>query len=300
MPAFVWFVLLVAAIVLAVNLLRGATVRGRVMALVDSSVAEPPGSLFIEQEESWLQKWLARAGYRSPEAASRFLAATAGSTAAGLLCLFVMKRLKVVEQMAATIELLPGLGESFVYVAYAAPYIILLICIIAPTLIVRGSRRTRVTAIEEDLALTLELLATLAEAGLAFDAALSRIQDSATAGRPLSEEFQIYQRDTLGGISRLAALRAMADRIDVVAVSIFVSALVQSEETGASLAETLRIQADELRDRRKLRALMLAQALPVKLAFPLIACFLPGIFFSTLGPVLSQLVDVVDSVVKRR
>src|SRR5437899_3158804 len=70
-------------------------------------------------------------------------------------------------------------------------------------------------------------------------------------------------------------------------------------QVGSSLAETLRTQSDDLRDRRKLRALLLAQTLPVKLVFPLMFCFLPGIFYSTLGPVLAQLVDVVDSVLKR-
>ena len=40
------------------------------------------------------------------------------------------------------------------------------------------------------------------------------------------------------------------------------------------------------------------QALPVKLVFPLIACFLPGIFLSTLGPVLYQMIQVADSVLR--
>jgi tight adherence protein C len=90
----------------------------------------------------------------------------------------------------------------------------------------------------------------------------------------------------------------MADRVNLTSVSIFVSAVIQAEQVGSSLAETLRTQSDDLRDRRKLRALVLAQALPVKLVFPLMVCFLPGIFYSTLGPVLAQLVDVADAVLK--
>jgi tight adherence protein C len=73
----------------------------------------------------------------------------------------------------------------------------------------------------------------------------------------------------------------------------------QAEQMGSSLAETLRSQSDDLRDRRKMRALLLAQALPVKLTFPLMFCFLPGIFYSTLGPVLAQLTEVVDSILRR-
>jgi len=154
--------------------------------------------------------------------------------------------------------------------------------------------------VEQDLPAALELMATLAEAGLALDSAIARISESEQHARPLAREFQIYQRDLLGGITRLEALRAFASRLDVTSVTIFVSALIQSEQVGASLAETLRSQADDLRDRRKLRALVLAQALPVKLTFPLIACFLPGIFYVILGPVLNQLVDVVDAVIRRK
>jgi tight adherence protein C len=81
-------------------------------------------------------------------------------------------------------------------------------------------------------------------------------------------------------------------------VTVFISALIQAEQTGASLADTLRRQADDLRDRRKMQALLQSQALPVKLMFPLIACFLPGIFVSTLAPVLNQMIRVADSVLR--
>ena len=156
-------------------------------------------------------------------------------------------------------------------------------------------------AIEQDLPPTLELLATLAEAGPGFDAAIGRLTDPKGAPRrPLFQEFEIYQRDVLGGINRFRALRLLAERARVTSVSIFISALIHAEDVGASVAETLRIQAVDLRDRRKLHALVLAQALPVKLTFPLIACFLPGIFFVVLGPVINQLVDVVDAVIQKR
>ena len=74
----------------------------------------------------------------------------------------------------------------------------LAILTLAPTLVVRAARRNRVEAVEQDLAPTLELLATLAEAGLSFDSGIARIQESETGKRPLTQEFQIYQRDALG------------------------------------------------------------------------------------------------------
>jgi tight adherence protein C len=81
--------------------------------------------------------------------------------------------------------------------------------------------------------------------------------------------------------------------------SIFVSALVQAEQVGAGFANVLRTQADDLRGRRRERANTLAQALPVKLVFPLVMCFLPGIFTTTLGPTFLQFVRLAESMAGR-
>ena len=229
------------------------------------------------------------------------MAATLCAVALGALAVFMAHRLKIADQMAAAVSGIPGgLGDALALVSRVGPFIFFLILVSAPTLVVRAARRKRAEQIEQDLPPALELLATLAEAGLGLDAAIARIQESEAGQRPLSREFQIYQRDTLGGIPRLEGLRRLARRVDLTSVSIFISAIIQADNVGAGLSETLRMQADDLRDRRKLGALLLAQALPVKLVFPLVVCFLPGIFFSTLGPVISQLVDVVDSVIRRR
>ena len=294
--------LILVAVMAVLRLTWGAAARRRSARLVEAAVqTETFARVSRDREERWLVKWLSRAGFRDPSAPAIFLGATLGLTAFGLLTIFLMNRLGVVNAMVQAVAVIPGsAGDLLAFVAKAGPYIILAIVACTPLLVVRAARRSRVEAIEQDLAPMLELLATLAEAGLSFDSAISRIQESEPGDRPLSREFRIYQRDTLGGIPRLESLRRLAQRIDITSVSTFVSALIQAEQVGASLAETLRGQADELRDRRKMRALLLAQALPVKLVFPLICCFLPGIFYSVLGPVISQFADVADSVIRRR
>jgi len=295
----VLFAAILAATVLAVRLLSGAAVRRRAEDLVDASV-ESTLAPQAGEDDPWLVRWLAQAGYRSPSASLIFLGATAALCAFGLVLVLLLGNIRYFQTMVDNVAVIPGgIGDLLAAAAQAGPYIILMILTAAPTLVVRAARRERVEALEQDLAPALELLATLAEAGLGFDAALARIQESQASNRPLHDEFRIYQLDTLGGIARLESLRNMARRISLPSVSVFISALTQAEQVGASVAETLRTQADDLRDRRKLRALLLAQALPVKLVFPLIFCFLPGIFFSTLGPVLSQFVEVLDSVMRR-
>ncbi len=61
----------------------------------------------------------------------------------------------------------------------------------------------------------------------------------------------------------------------------------------------LRHQSDDARDRHD-RALTLAQALPTKLLFPLVACFLPGIFVVTLGPIVVKFLAYADAIIGPR
>ena len=127
-------------------------------------------------------------------------------------------------------------------------------------------------------------MATLSEAGLGFDTGLARILETKLGDHPLAREFRSYQADLLGRPSRIDALRRFARRLEVASISILVSALVQAEQLGTGIAQVLRRQADDLRSRRRERANAFAMTLPVKRMFPLVICFLPGIFVWPLGP----------------
>jgi len=289
-------ILIACSAVVAVWLLARGLSRQDAARRIGEAAAGPV--IESRRGDSRLTVWLSRAGYRGP-AASQFLAATAGGVAFGLLSLWLLNRTQWIDWMERASASLPGpIGDAAQALLSLTPWIVLLNASLAPWMIVRAARRGRVASIDRDLTITLELLATLAEAGLGFDSALARVQESATGESALGEEMAIYQRDVLSGVPRLQALRHLADRVDVATVSVFVSALAQAEQIGASLSETLRLQANDLRDRRKMQALIQAQALPVKLVFPLIICFLPGLFVSTLGPALYQLIKVVDGALR--
>jgi tight adherence protein C len=150
------------------------------------------------------------------------------------------------------------------------------------------------------LPITLELLATLGEAGIGFDAALERILGSQVADRPLAEEFRTFQLEVLAGRQRVACLRGLARRLDIPAFTIFISALVQANQLGSGVADILRRQVEEMRNRRRERALTLAASMPVKLLFPLILCFLPGIMIAALGPALYQFFQLIDALNRSR
>jgi tight adherence protein C len=160
---------------------------------------------------------------------------------------------------------------------------------------VRSARRKRVELVEQDLPLAMELLATLSEAGLGFDSALSRILKTRLAGRPLASELRIYQSDLLAGRPKIDSLRRLSGRLRISSISILVSALVQAEQMGMGIAKVLRSQADDIRARRRERAIAFANALPVKRLFPLVICFLPGLFVWTLGPAFVQLFKLTET-----
>ena len=194
----------------------------------------------------------------------------------------------------------PVVGDLLSPIAYMAPWTVFLILALLPWLVVRRARRQRVEQVEQDLPISLELLATLSEAGLGFDAALARVLDSLMEDRPLGREFRTYQSDLLAGRTRVESFRRLARRLDVSSVTILVSALVQAEQLGSGIAQALRRQADDLRDRRRERANAFAMALPVKRMFPLVVCFMPGLFVWTLGPFFVQLFKMADTFLKVR
>ena len=117
-----------------------------------------------------------------------------------------------------------------------------------------------------------------------FDAALARVLTSIGSDRPLGRELTAFQAEVMGGAQRSRCFRRLARRVEVAQVSSFTSALIRAHEVGIGLAATLRRQADDLRSELRERALARAQSLPAQLVFPLVICFLPGIFVMSLGP----------------
>ena len=274
--------------------------RIRHHALVRLSEEDARRAAIVEPSvpERWLGRWLARAGYRRQGAGSLFLTITGVCVAAGL-ALGQFYRVALAQTLVEMVSTIPGgAGEILALILASGHWIVLVVVSLLPTLVVRSVRRARARAVEQDLPLVLELFATMAEAGLGFDGALAKVVRAQGTERPLVSELVAFQFDMLAGVPRGQALRQLARRVDVPSLTSFTSALVQAEEVGASLAETLRHQADDLRQRRREEALLKAQALPVKLVFPLVICFLPGIFLSTLAPVIYQMIQVAEGVVR--
>ncbi len=156
-----------------------------------------------------------------------------------------------------------------------------------PLIWVNDQVKKRHLQISRALPYSLDLLTLSVEAGLDFTGALAKVVEKGKAG-PLREELQIVLKQLKMGKTREEALKAMIARVDLPALTTFVTALIQADKMGTSLGKVLRIQSTQLRFDRTQRAEKLAGEAPVKMLFPLIACIFPTVFMVLFGPIVFQ------------
>jgi len=147
------------------------------------------------------------------------------------------------------------------------------------------ARNKRVEKIRDGMPDSLDLLVVSVEAGLALDAGLQRVgEEMRHVHTELSEEMMIATLETQMGLPRMEALSNMAERTGVPEMRALVAVITQAEKFGTSVAKALRIQADTLRSKRRLKAEERAQKTAVKLMLPLILFIFPSIFVVLVGP----------------
>jgi tight adherence protein C len=130
----------------------------------------------------------------------------------------------------------------------------------------------------------LDLLTICVEAGLGFDQAMGKVYEK--WDNELAIAFgRVIQEVALGKLRR-EALRDMALSMDVPDVSSFTAAIIQADQLGVSIAKILRIQADQMRVKRRQRAQEKAHQAPVKMMIPMVFLIFPSIWLVLLGPSL--------------
>jgi tight adherence protein C len=152
----------------------------------------------------------------------------------------------------------------------------------APLFLLRRRAKNRQDKFWKVLPDSLDLLTTCVEAGLSLDFAFQRVAERQRG--PVGEEIARMLREKALGQTRKEALTGMAERIDLPDVNVFINSVIQAEMMGTSIAQVLRVQARQLRIRRRQRAEQLARQAAPKMVFPLVFFVMPSLFVVILGP----------------
>jgi len=156
-----------------------------------------------------------------------------------------------------------------------------------PHLMLTSRITKRQTEIRKAMPDALDLLTICVEAGLGFDAALSKVSEKWE--NELSLAFTRAIREIQLGKPRRDALKDMSDRLGIPEMTSFVAAIIQSEQLGVSMAKVLRIQSDQMRLKRRQRAEEEAHKAPVKMIIPMALLMFPSIMIIILTPAAIQI-----------
>lgn len=161
-----------------------------------------------------------------------------------------------------------------------------------PYMQITGVRDERLKLISRGLPYVTDLMSLAMGAGLDFPGSIRQvIEKSSNPDDPLIEEFTLILQTLNLGRTRKDALLEFSRRAPVEVVKEFTGAIVQAEERGNPVAETLQIQATVSRNRRSVRAEELAAQAGVKMVGPLMLIF-GTIMIMILGPSFKQIGEI--------
>ena len=164
--------------------------------------------------------------------------------------------------------------------------------IVVPEMVLDRLVARRQRALRNGFPDALDLLIVCVEAGLGLTSALQRVARELEVSHPaLAAELERVNAEMQAGMDRELALRNLALRTGLEDVRGLVGLLVQTLRYGTSVADALRVYAEEFRDKRMQRAEERAASLGTKMIFPLIVCFFPSFFVVAVGPAVLRIMD---------
>ena len=240
--------------------LRSIAAEGAWVKLVNA--VEKTGLSLVDTKDESLRKKMAAAGYTAPYAPRVY-------TLIRLVCVIGLPALTLLMLWAGNKS--PSLLQLYFILSIVA-----VLGLYGPSLFIRAKADRRQRQIVNGFPDALDLMLVCVEAGLGLEAAFTRVGMEITISHPLlAEQYGAVVLELRAGRSREDALRRMADRAGVDEIHAFATLLIQSTKLGSSLAQTLRVYAAEMREKRRMRAEEKAHRLPVLLSIPLVACMLP-------------------------
>jgi tight adherence protein C len=168
--------------------------------------------------------------------------------------------------------------------------IILILLYILPKVWLQSRMTSRQNKVRRGLPDALDMLSVCASAGLGFDQSLQRVSEYWDT--PIGHEFGRVINEMEMGLTRRDALRNLSDRLEIREISSFVALILQTEQLGMSISDTLHAQADQMRIERRYRAQEQAQKAPIKMLIPMAILIFPALLAVILGPSIPTLIEV--------
>lgn len=231
-----------------------------------------------EKERSHMERQLAFAGFRSQNALPLFYSI---KTALAVICFCaVLVFSSWLPQVTAVRLLLFAMIAAF-------------IGLILPNLALNHLVGRRQKRLRDGFPDALDMLVVCVEAGLGLTASIQRVAEELRFSHPeLGAELALVTAEMRAGVDREIALKGLAARTGLEDIHGLVSLLVQTLKFGTSIADTLRVYAEEFRDKRMQRAEEQAAKIGTKLVFPLVFCLFPSFFLVAVGPAVLRLIEV--------
>jgi tight adherence protein C len=288
------FIAVFGGVVLAIRLFTANPVKDRLEALHDRSQVTRKSSVWIESivnlaaplarlslptegwENSPVRMRFINAGWRTPSTPALFFAGKTGLAVLLPLIVFLYMSSKAIatDRNAEMLWMIVAGGLGY--------YL--------PNLVLNHVVKTRQRDIFESFPDALDLMTVCVEAGLAMDAALARVANEiGLKSLVLAEEMQLVTLELRAGSAKEKALRNLALRTGVEDVDALVTMLIQADRFGTSIADSLRVQSEQLRTKRRQRAEEQAAKISLKLLFPLIFFIFPSLLVVLLGPAMLNL-----------
>ena len=228
------------------------------------------------------QKKLVMAGW-FPRVTAVQLLGLCWFSAAGCVVLMFLLLFGLGARRGGDIKLTDPFNAAYLLIAAFGGYML-------PQFVLSKKVRQRQEEILVALPYSIDILSISVEAGMGFDAAVGYTMRKIKG--PLAEEFSKTLNEIRLGKPRLEALEDLGNRTGVEDLKTFITAVVHASRLGGSITNTLRIQADSIRVRRRQRAQEQAMKAPIKIVFPLVLFIFPALFVVLLGPAVISILQL--------
>ncbi|MCC2112542.1 MAG: type II secretion system F family protein [Hyphomicrobiales bacterium] len=244
-----------------------------VLKVIEAALSKPDA-----ETRQRLRKQMIRAGYFSPNAIGRFLALRVVFAIGFAFLAVVGLNLLMPEAELTDVALYAGGAGLLGY--------------FVPNKVISRRIKTRTNQVRDGFPDFMDLMVVCTEAGLSMEAAIDRVGRELMRPFPaLGENLYATTLEIRAGRTSSDALNRLAERTGLPEAQSLATLLQQSEELGSSLAHSLRVYSDDMRNKRLMKAEEKAYALPAKLSIPLTMFIFPVLLITLMLPVIIRIGD---------